>query len=319
LKTASPTVSVIIPCFNAASWLGEAIESSLSQTHKPLEVIVVDDGSTDSSVKVIRSFGDVVRWETGPNVGGNHARNRGFVLSKGAYIQFLDADDYLLPTKIAAQVEFLTKTGGDAVYGDWQHQHHRPNGVIEIGDIAVAGDQDDILESLLGEWWVAPVATLFRRQAINKIAGWDESLRAAQDRDFMISLAMAGARILYQSGCHSIYRRYGKVTVSTSNVLLWTRDHCRVLDKAAVALAIKGGPNVKYARTLAKSYFSLARTVFDLDRKMYADLMLRTISFDPKFSPHPSKSYVAIQRLFGFYVAEMAASLRRRLAKGEIF
>ena len=103
----SKLVSIIIPCYNAEKWLTEAIDSCLNQTYSNIEVIVVDDGSTDGSLDIIKSYGNKIIWETGKNKGGNHARNRGFVLSKGAYIQFLDADDYILPEKIARQVDFL--------------------------------------------------------------------------------------------------------------------------------------------------------------------------------------------------------------------
>src|SRR5262245_29413048 len=102
-----PLVSILIPCFNAVRWIEQAIESALAQTWDDKEVIVVDDGSTDGSLQVIRRFDDRIHWETGPNRGGNAARNRLTELSSGEWLQFLDADDYLLPDKIARQMEFL--------------------------------------------------------------------------------------------------------------------------------------------------------------------------------------------------------------------
>src|SRR4029450_6412226 len=134
-------VSVIIPCYNAERWIGEGIQSCLNQTYAPIEVIVIDDGSTDRSLEVIKSFGNKIRWETGPNCGGNHARNRGFSISSGHYIQFLDADDYLLPEKIARQVGFLEESGVDVVYGDWRHEHFGPNGSSWLEEIAISGGQ----------------------------------------------------------------------------------------------------------------------------------------------------------------------------------
>ncbi len=90
-----PLVSIVIPCFNAEGTVGEAIQSALDQDYPNREVIVIDDGSTDKSVDVIRTFGDSIRWETGPNRGGNVARNRGLELARGTLIQFLDSDDIL--------------------------------------------------------------------------------------------------------------------------------------------------------------------------------------------------------------------------------
>ena len=215
-------VSVIIPCYNAERWIDEAIQSALNQTYSPVEVIVVDDGSSDGSWKKIQEFGSRVIAETGPNRGGSAARNRGFVLSRGDYIQFLDADDYLLPKKIPRQVAFLEASGADVVYGDWRHEHFLPDGSSQLEEIAVSGAQADVLSALLSGWWVAPAALLFRRHVLEKTGGWDESLAAAQDRDLFISIAMTDAKIAYQPGCYSIYRRYGHDTVSTGNLLVST-------------------------------------------------------------------------------------------------
>ena len=100
-------VSILIPCYNAERWIRQAIESALAQTWREKEVIVVDDGSTDGSLEGIESFGDCIHWETGPNRGGNVARNRLLDLASADWLQYLDADDYLLPDKIAKQMEFI--------------------------------------------------------------------------------------------------------------------------------------------------------------------------------------------------------------------
>src|SRR4051794_28206815 len=101
-------VSILIPCYNAERWIAEAIESALAQSWTQKEIIVVDDGSTDGSLNVIRQFGQRVLWETGPNRGGGFTRNRLLELSQGEWIQYLDADDYLLPHKIEDQMGCIT-------------------------------------------------------------------------------------------------------------------------------------------------------------------------------------------------------------------
>src|SRR3954466_15611284 len=100
-------VSILIPCHNAERWIAQAIDSALAQTWPDKEVIVVDDGSTDASAEIIREYGDRIRGESGPNRGGNAARPRLLALSRGEWLQYLDADDYLLPDKIANQMRFL--------------------------------------------------------------------------------------------------------------------------------------------------------------------------------------------------------------------
>src|SRR5688572_2928227 len=103
----NPLVTVGIPCFNADRWLHAAIASALAQTWRNVEVIVVDDGSTDNSVNVALGFGDRVRLMKSDHRGGNHARNLALAHAQGEWVQFLDADDYLEPEKIEKQ---LTET-----------------------------------------------------------------------------------------------------------------------------------------------------------------------------------------------------------------
>ncbi len=102
-------VSILIPCHNARQWIEQCIQSALDQTYPHIEVIVVDDGSTDGSQDVIRSFGERVRLKTGPNKGSNSARNQLLDFSRGSWLSFLDADDYLLPKKIEIQMDAILR------------------------------------------------------------------------------------------------------------------------------------------------------------------------------------------------------------------
>jgi glycosyltransferase involved in cell wall biosynthesis len=308
----NPLVSVIIPCYDAERWVAEAVRSCLEQTYQPLEIIVIDDGSTDKSLEILRSFGSAITIETGENRGGNHARNRGFALSSGRYIQFLDADDYLLPEKIARQVAFLETTGADAVYGDWRHRHHRPNGKSYLDKVVCSGAHDDVLEALLSRWWVAPATLLFKREVVGDCGGWDESLRAAQDTDFIMRVALAGAKILYQPGCFAVYRRYGNVTVSTSNISRWLESHCRVLNTVEAALANSQRLTTRYKQALAISYFYLARVYYDVDKTKYKELLDRVLTLHPEFQPHETLLYNTTQRWFGFMAADRLDSGIRR-------
>jgi glycosyltransferase involved in cell wall biosynthesis len=308
-------VSIIIPCYNAERWLSHAILSCLEQTYRPIEIVVIDDGSTDGSLDIIKSYDKVITWETGPNRGGNAARNRGFALSKGEYIQFLDADDYLLPEKIARQVAFLEETGADVVYGDWRHQFYKPDGTWFLGKVVVTGMKHDILAALLSPWWVAPLALLWRRQAVRQAGGWDEDLRAGQDKDILLSAALAGATICYQPGCYSIYRRYGNVTVSTSNRQRWLDNHTRILEKAEQKLVTMNRLSPIYRQALAHAYFSIAVNACTVDPPRYAGLLAKVQSLCPEFNLNISRTYNLLQSLFGFALTERLACARRRFGK----
>jgi glycosyltransferase involved in cell wall biosynthesis len=253
-------VSIIVPCFNAEKWIRESIESCLQQSYPLIEIIVIDDGSTDRSLEIIKSYQGKVIWETGPNRGGNYARNRGFSLSKGEYIQYLDADDYFAPDKIEKQVKCLEETKADIVYGDVTYQHHLPDGKIVLEPahfLGISGEHTDVLESLLAYGCLPPVAYLFRRETILKSRGWDETLKAAQDRDFLISLLLNNAKIVYQFGFDSVYRRYGNITVSTANKRLLVKSFCTVLEKAEKKLISSRKYELNYQTALASSYYFL--------------------------------------------------------------
>ena len=96
-----PLVSCVVPCFDGERYLDECIQSILSQTHRPLEIIVVDDGSTDGSADIVRRFGDAVRYHRQENRGPGGACNTGVALATGEFVAFLEQDDLWLPPKTA--------------------------------------------------------------------------------------------------------------------------------------------------------------------------------------------------------------------------
>ena len=113
-----PLVSAVIPVYNCEQYLASAIESVLAQTYEPVEVIVVNDGSTDSSEEVARSYSPRVRCCSQPNMGIGAARNRGVSLAKGSFFAFLDSDDLWTGDKIAAQMKALEENPElDVVFG----------------------------------------------------------------------------------------------------------------------------------------------------------------------------------------------------------
>ena len=100
-------VSCVIPVYNGARYLAESIESVLAQEYRPLEVIVVDDGSTDGTGAVLDAFGDRIRSFRQENGGPSVARNRGMEMSRGEFIAFLDADDLWVPDKLRLQLDAM--------------------------------------------------------------------------------------------------------------------------------------------------------------------------------------------------------------------
>ncbi len=149
---------------------------------------------------------------------------------------------------------------------------------------------------------------------VNEVGGWDETLRAAQDRDFFTSVALSGAKIRYQTGCYSIYRRYGAVTVSSSNLGRWVESHCITLKKAELALARTSRLTEEYRTALATGYIEVARTLANYDspgtivRATYAKILDGLINKILELCPHfqavdETSLFIMLDWLLGFKVA----------------
>jgi glycosyltransferase involved in cell wall biosynthesis len=185
-----PLVSIIIPVWNGERFVGEAIASALEQTYRHVEVIIIDDGSTDASVDVIKSFGNQVRWESSPNRGACAARNRGITLAAGSLIQFLDADDILHPGKLEQHVPASVTRPGDMVYCDWES--------IDVGSARgrihsnECGDMDPVSFSL--RYSIQTATPLHWKSSLELVGGFREGLPCAQERDLHIRLACCGVK-----------------------------------------------------------------------------------------------------------------------------
>jgi glycosyltransferase involved in cell wall biosynthesis len=216
----APLVSIIIPCYNAQDCVRDAIKSALEQTYDNKEIIVIDDGSTDQSLSVIREFGGSIRWETGVNRGGAAARNRGMAIAKGSIVQFLDADDMLDSQKLKQQVPVLLSSGADAVYSDWdEFDVNRPKNRRIRAVSHVTGDSVILALERQNIQTDSPV---HRKHMLEAIGGFCERLPCCQERDLHLRLAIYGARFQhFPAVLHTVRIRNGSVS----------HDELRVLDR----------------------------------------------------------------------------------------
>jgi glycosyltransferase involved in cell wall biosynthesis len=221
-----PLVSTIIPCFNAELYVRDAICSALGQTYPCTEVIVIDDGSTDGSVDVLKTFGSVIRWETGPNRGGCAARNRGLELARGERIQFLDADDWLYPDKLSRQMECIRTLPEATPVSDWDVvEANQPNRRINAPDSC-----ENSLPALLYSS-LQTSSPLHHKSNLIRVGGFREDLPCSQERDLHLRLASHGWPIRRIAEPLFAIRR---IPNSVSS------HHERVLDQhAAIASRIK--------------------------------------------------------------------------------
>jgi len=204
-----PLVSIIIPCYNAEAYVAEAVESALGQSYDPIEVIVIDDGSTDGSLDVIKSFEDRIRWRTGENQGVSAARNRGLELAEGDFVKFLDADDVLTEHSVETQVKQIQELSSEraTVFGD--AYQIGPQGEV-IGHSSfrqLRGDEDPIAYILKVNPGVP--YPLHRRNHLEEIDGFDADLPWAEDYDLHLRLQLAGISMEYRPADVVYVRQHG--------------------------------------------------------------------------------------------------------------
>lgn len=173
----APLISVLIGVFNAAPYLREAIDSAFAQTYRPLEVVVVDDGSTDASAAIAQSYGAKVRYAYQENAGDGAARNAAVALARGRLFAFMDADDRSLPTRLELQARALAADASlDAVFG-----HVREFVSPELTRSERAGIRPPAAEPA---GWVSPTVMLIRREAFARVGPFSETLRLGSTVDW---------------------------------------------------------------------------------------------------------------------------------------
>lgn len=216
-----PLVSVIIPCFNAARWIGTTVESVRRQSWPRLEIIVVNDGSTDNSrdeIERIRSADMIVVDQE--NRGPSSARNRGLAVCRGDYVQYLDADDALAPNKLKIQVEELAKRPDHVAISAWTT--FPTEGVSSFPDpkTGTFGGRRIIepVQWLVENWregggMMYPAMWLLPRQTAVRTGPWREDLTLMDDTDYFTRVVLLSGGIIDCPGSLSYYRK-GHASVS---------------------------------------------------------------------------------------------------------
>lgn len=216
--------SIVIPCFNYAGYVDSAIQSALSQTYKNFEVIVVDDGSTDNSVDIIKRYRDQIVLVEQENAGPSAARNAGIARATGNFILPLDADDVISnrfledamslltdPKTIISPIVFFTDDNLNLIGETWPHpENNEPNFVMS-----------DLLRENR-----AATASIFSKEMWAAVGGYDTSFRGIEDYDFWINMVAHGCQIKYLR-THEPYFFYRKHPGSLYSEFLNNNDDQR--------------------------------------------------------------------------------------------
>lgn len=279
-------VSVVLPAHNCAAFVGQAVESLWAQRDPDLEVIVVDDGSTDSTLEVLRSYADRIVLVSQPNGGVSSARNRGLATATGDWVAFLDADDVWAPSKLALQrAATIDHPGVALVFSSFRlvdeanrclvpdavrtyyrvFKNHRltwteifaeqltHSGALR-GPRVYAGDCYGSL--FLGNF-IKTSTVMARRDVLEALGGFDPSLSTEEDYDLWLRLALEHRVAYVDAPLADIRRRTGQLT-SGENAVLVAWNAATVVERTA-ARATHRIPASEVSRRLADAHRNLAR------------------------------------------------------------
>ena len=272
-------ISIIIPTYNSAQYICEAIESVLNQTYKDFEIIVVDDGSTDNTKEVIKPYLNKIKYIYQQNSGPSAARNRGIKEAKGEYIAFLDADDIWLPQKLELQIKFMeTYPNLGLTFADvcffrkerriikktflkdkkvFKNLHTQSTSFFEKIFL------EKIFNALIEENFVPTSTVVAKMECFNKVDFFDETLFSVEDRDMWLRIAL-----FYDIGFINfplVLKRFHETNIS-ANQELALKSRLKVMKKFLnySNLPIKSKKIIK--QTINKIHFDLGYLYFTYEK-----------------------------------------------------
>jgi O-antigen biosynthesis protein len=260
-------ISVIIPCHNAEPYVAQTIGSALDQSLAPHEVIVVDDGSTDASLRVARQFaarfGDQVKVFSERCHNAPRIRNLGSTVATGDALMFLDADDVLRADTLAALADALAPHPNAVAICPWSHLHFRGGRWVEgPPSCAPRRPGQDTLSAWLSGWYHPPVSVLWSRGGFERAGRWDERCGQNQDGDLMMRGLVLGVPLVEAKGGAGFYRRMpGSHNLETVTGRRYTPHGVRSLIYVTRKIAWQAeqtGQLRRYRPALRRSFASIA-------------------------------------------------------------
>lgn len=298
----APLGSIVIPCFNVENCVERAVVSALDQS-VPVKIICVDDGSSDGTLEILRNLAeahpDTIEVLTGPNSGACSARNKGLARCSSAYIQFLDADDTIDPTKIEVQIGLARKHNSDFVAGSYRYR--ALDGTESVRCSRPGSPWVRLFQKQIGN----TVANLWKRDALEAVGGWDEGLASSQEADLMARLLGAKANVIFDTEPRmTVYAREGSISYSFSGpnreryarIRVQSLEHCE-------SNALLEETDLANAR---EAVFNSIRWLYPFSPETALAYYRR--AFPERYSPPVSKVntrwFVWACRAFGYAMAE---------------
>jgi glycosyltransferase involved in cell wall biosynthesis len=314
-----PLVSILVPAYNAERWLSDTLRSAIAQTWDRKEIIVVDDGSTDQTLAVARQFdSDQLTVVSQKNQGAAATRNNAFLLSKGDYIQYLDADDLMAPDKIARQMDALGQSSSRRIllsgsWGEFMYRYRRTK-FIPSALWCNLSPVEWLLRKMEQNLYMQTGSWLVSRQLVEAAGPWDTRLLGDDDGEFFCRVLLASEGVRFVPEAKVYYRSSGASSLS------YIGDS----DKKCVAQMCSMQLHIGYLRSLEASERARAASVkylqnwliiFYPERKdlvAQAEQMARDLGGQLQ-PPHLSWKYTWIRAIFGWHLAKRAQEMLSRI------
>jgi glycosyltransferase involved in cell wall biosynthesis len=255
-----PLVSVIIPAYNASSWIVETIDSVLSQDYQNIEIIVIDDGSTDDTRNIINTFGNDVKYFYKNNGGQSSARNLALKYAKGKYVAFIDSDDLWETNKLSLQVELLESTGLKWVYSDGIAFDSSTK--LELFKFSQKSEhyKGDILVNLFKSCFIPMPSVIVNNEVFQKVGFFNEDNRFRNREDWEMWIRIAESYpVAYISKELVKYRVHKNSVTGTESLIQRLNGNILVIEQA-----VQRNPYhlEKYQnQVLSELYYSVARAL----------------------------------------------------------
>ena len=301
-----PKVSVLIPCYNAEKYVGETLESVFRQTWPELEVIVVDDGSTDRSAKVIRSFARPnLRLIQQANRGQTAALNVCCSFATGEFVQYLDADDLIEPEKIALQLERLRDAPRCVAFAEWGRFYRTPQ-ETQFFPQAFWRDLspvDWLILSRLGMMF--PALWLIPMAIVRATGPWNENLSLTNDTEYFTRAALASERLLFCAGARCHYRSGIAGSLSGSRSRQHLASQFKVLDLCESYIrAVEDSERVRHC--FAVNWQQMAHFAYPYDKVVATHALNRAKALHPiRTRPGGGMRFRALSRIIGWRAARV--------------
>jgi glycosyltransferase involved in cell wall biosynthesis len=240
------TVSIVTPCYNAGSFLKETLESVLAQTYPALEIIVVDDGSTDHSADVAHSYGPKVRVIRQENRGESAARNVGIAAARGDYLLFLDADDLLDRRALEVLIERARSVSGGVAVMGCAYFERDPNVPFAVW----MPDADQFFPKVIQANLCPIHCWLVPRDLIVQVGGFNPRIQQFEDWDLWCQVALTGAPLVRVAYAGAYYRRHASSQSDTSPSVERSQGHVSVMERLSRGILDRADFLEKYGDVL---------------------------------------------------------------------